>query len=171
MKVFQPELQKLQAKYRNNKQKLQEEIMKLYKEHHVSPFPLGGCLPIFLQLPILIGLYSALSYSIVIRQASFLWINDLSQPDRLFGFGSSVPLLGEYFNILPILMTIVWFIQMKTAPMPEDPQMKQQQKIMMWMPIIFGFTFYSIASGLVLYWFVMQLISIGEQALIKRAMA
>jgi YidC/Oxa1 family membrane protein insertase len=170
MKKFQPEMLKIQTKYRNNKQKMQEEVMKLYKEHHINPIPVGGCLPIFLQLPILIGLYSALSYAIELRQAEFLWISDLSQPDHLFPFITSIDFF-RYFNILPILMTIVWFWQMKTAPMPEDPQMKQQQKIMMWMPIIFGFSFYNIASGLVLYWFVMQLISIIEQTLIKKAMA
>lgn len=168
MRKFQPQMQKLQEKYRDNRQKMQEEIMKLYKEHKVNPIPLGGCLPIFLQIPILIGLYNALAYSIVLRQAEFLWINDLSQPDRIFHFGSSVFLLGEYLNILPIVMTVVWVVQMKTAPMPEDPQMRQQQKIMMWMPIIFGISFYNISSGLVLYWFVMQLISIVEQAWIKR---
>lgn len=174
MKKFQPELVKIQTKYRNNRQKMQEEVMKLYKEHKINPIPVGGCLPIFLQLPILIGLYSALSYAVELRQAPFLWIPDLSQPDRLFPFVAYMPLFGDffkYFNILPILMTIVWFWQMKTAPMPEDPQMKQQQKIMMWMPIIFGFSFYNIASGLVLYWFVMQLISIIEQTLIKKKMA
>ena len=171
MKKFQPELKKIQDKYHNNRQKMQEEVMKLYKEHKINPFPVGGCLPIFLQLPILIGLYSALSYSIVLRQAGFLWIGDLSQPDHLFHFGTYVWGLGEYFNILPIVMTVVWMIQMKTAPMPEDPQMKQQQKIMQWMPLIFGFSFYAIASGLVLYWFIMQLISIIEQYYIKKAMA
>lgn len=168
MKVFQPQMKKMQEKYKNDKQKLNQEIMALYKEHDISPIPVAGCLPIFLQLPIFIGLYQALSYSIQLRQASFLWIQDLSQPDKLFQFGKNIPLLGDYFNILPVVMTVVWVLQQKFAPKPEDPQMQQQQKIFMFMSIIFGFMFYQVASGLVLYWLVMNFISILEQEFIKR---
>ncbi|MCS6955287.1 MAG: membrane protein insertase YidC, partial [Candidatus Calescibacterium sp.] len=160
MKKFQPELMQIQKKYKNDRKRQHEEMMRLYKEHKINPVPIGGCLPILLQLPILIGLYSAICYSIVLRQAEFLWIKDLSQPDALF----------DGFNLLPILMTIVWFIQMKTQPLPDDPNLRQQQKIMLFMPFIFGFMFYSMASGLILYWFVMQLISIVEQWIIKKSL-
>lgn len=168
MKKFQPQLKRLQEKYKNDKQKLNQEIMKLYKEHNVNPLPLGGCLPIFLQLPIFIGLYQALYYSNTLRQAPFLWISDLSQPDKLFQFGTYVTYVGDYFNILPVVMTVVWVIQQKMAPKPDDPQMQQQQKMFMFMSIIFGFMFYHVASGLVLYWMVMNFISILEQEYIKR---
>ncbi len=168
MKVFQPELRRLQEKFRNDKQKLNEEMMKLYKQHGINPFPVGGCLPIFIQLPIFIGLYQALYYSAELRQASFLWIQDLALPDRLFHFGTNVIFLGDYFNLLPVLMTIVWVIQQKTAPKPEDPQMQQQQKIFLYMTVFFGFMFYSVASGLVLYWMVMNVFGIVEQMLIKK---
>ncbi|NUM36624.1 MAG: membrane protein insertase YidC [Candidatus Brocadiae bacterium] len=168
MKIFQPQMKKLQEKYKNDKQKLNQEIMALYKQHDINPIPVAGCLPIFLQLPIFIGLYQALYYSIQLRQASFLWMQDLSQPDKIMPFGMDVPLLGDYLNILPIVMTVIWVLQQKFAPKPEDPQMQQQQKIFMFMSVIFGFMFYQVASGLVLYWLVMNLISILEQEFIKR---
>ncbi len=168
MKVFQPQLRKLQEKYKDDKQKMNQEVMKLYKEHGINPLPLGGCLPIFLQLPIFIGLYQALYYSIDLRQASFLWITDLSQPDHLINFGTYVMWLGDYLNILPIIMTVVWMIQQKMTPKPEDPQMQQQQKVFMYMTVFFGFMFYHIAAGLVLYWMVMNLFGIVEQMIIKK---
>jgi len=170
MKIFQPELKKLQEKYKNDRNKLSQETMALYKKHNINPFPLGGCLPLLLQIPIFFGLYQALFYSVHLRQASFLWIADLSQPDKLYHFGSPVPYIGDYFNLLPVVMTIVWVIQQKLMPKPEDPQMQQQQKMFAFMSIIFGFMFYHVASGLVLYWMVMNFLSIIEQTVIKRQM-
>ena len=168
MKKFQPQLKSLQEKYKNNKQKLNQEVMNLYKKHGVNPIPLGGCLPIFLQLPIFIGLYQALYYSIDLRQASFLWIRDLSQPDHFFQFGSYVAYLGDYLNILPIIMTVMWIVQQKLTPKPTDPQMQQQQKMFMFMPIFFAFILYHVASGLVLYWLTMNFFGIIEQSVIKK---
>ena len=169
MRKFQPQLKKLQDKYKSDKQKLNQEVMNLYKEHGINPIPLGGCLPIFLQLPIFIGLYQALYYSLSLRQAPFLWISDLAQPDRLFQFGASVWGLGDYFNLLPVLMTVVWIAQQSLAPKPEDPQMQQQQKMFMFMSVFFAFLLYNVAAGLVLYWLVMNLFSIVEQLIIKKA--
>ena len=173
MKIFQPEFKKLQEKYKNDRPKFQQEVMQLYKKHGVNPFPVGGCLPILIQLPIFLGLYRALYYSVKLRQASFLWISDLSMPDRLLQLSKPFSLFGlfecEYLNILPIIMTVAWLYQMKTAPKVEDPQMQQQQKMMMVMPIIIGFTFYKFASGLVLYWLVTQIFAVIEQAWIKKS--
>lgn len=168
MKVFQPELKKLQEKYKNDRNKLSQETMALYKKHNINPLPLGGCLPLLLQIPIFFGLYQALFYSVHLRQASFLWITDLSQPDKLYHFGSPLPYIGDYLNLLPIIMTIVWVIQQKLMPKPDDPQMQQQQKMFSVMSIIFGFMFYHVASGLVLYWMIMNFLSIIEQTIIKR---
>ena len=168
MRKFQPQMKKLQEKYKGDKQKLNQEVMKLYKDHGINPIPLGGCLPIFLQLPIFIGLYQALYYSLSLRQAPFLWITDLAQPDRLFQFGTKVVGLGDYFNLLPILMTVVWIVQQSLAPKPEDPQMQQQQKMFMFMSVIFAYILYDVAAGLVLYWLVMNMFSIVEQLIIKK---
>lgn len=170
MKIFQPQLRALQDRYQNDRQKMNEEMMKLYKQHGINPLPLGGCLPIFLQLPIFMGLYQALYYSLELRQASFLWIADLSQPDHLLNFGRYIVWMGDYLNILPIIMTVVWIIQQKSAPKPDDPQMQQQQKMFLYMTVFFGFMFYHAASGLVLYWMVMNVFSIAEQWVIKKQM-
>ncbi|HRU50899.1 MAG TPA: membrane protein insertase YidC [Planctomycetota bacterium] len=171
MQEFQPELKRLQERYKNDKNKLSQETMALYKKHDINPIPVGGCLPIFLQLPIFFGLYQALYYSVHLRQAPFLWIADLSQPDKLFQFSQPVIFLGDYFNLLPIVMTIVWVVQQKLAPKPDDPQMQQQQKMFTIMSIVFGFMFYNVASGLVLYWMIMNLLSIIEQIVIRRQLA
>jgi YidC/Oxa1 family membrane protein insertase len=128
-------------------------------------------------MPIFIGMYSVFEMSIDLRQAPFLaWIDDLSQPDRLLGPMSKpfvIPLLItdltiEALNVLPILMTITWFLQAYFTPRSPDPQMAQQQKMMMWMPIIFGLTCYGLASGLSLYFLANSLLSMGEQKIIKK---
>lgn len=167
MKKFQPEMEEIRKRYEKNPQKQQEELVKLYKKHNVQPFPVGGCLPMFLQMPIFLGLFYGLQYSIQLRQHSFWWIDDLSAPDRLITFSSSYFFIGNELNILPILMTIVWYLQQKMMPKPSDPQMAQQQQIMQFLPIIFGFMLYKFASGLCLYWFTSNLIGILEQKLIK----
>lgn len=170
MKVIQPQLKKLQQKYKNNRQKLNQEMMALYKKHNVNPIPVGGCLPIFVQIPIFIGLYQSLQYSILLRQETFLWVTDLAQPDRFMLVDWSLfnSVFGDYLNILPIIMTVLWILQQKLMPRPESPEMQQQQKIFMFMTIFFGFLFYSLPSGLVMYWLTVNLISIGEQLIIRK---
>ena len=170
MKVIQPQLKKLQQKYKNNRQKLNQEMMALYKKHNVNPIPVGGCLPIFIQIPIFIGLYQSLQYSILLRQETFLWVTDLAQPDRFMLVDWSLfnSVFGDYLNILPIIMTVLWILQQKLMPRPESPEMQQQQKIFMFMTIFFGFLFYSLPSGLVMYWLTVNLISIGEQLIIRK---
>ncbi len=168
IKKFQPEMEKLKEKFKSNRQKMNEELLKLYRKHNVQPIPLGGCLPVLVQIPIFFGLFRALQYAIQLRQAQFLWITDLAGPDKLYQFASSLPYIGHDLNILPIVMTIVWFIQQKTMPKPTDPQMAQQQKMMAFMPILFGFMLYHFAAGLCLYWFVSNLIGIFEQRYIKK---
>ncbi|MBI3856157.1 MAG: membrane protein insertase YidC [Planctomycetes bacterium] len=174
MQQIAPKIQALKERYKDDQQKYGIEQMRLFKEHKVNP--VAGCLPLFIQMPIFIGMYSVFEMAIDLRHAGFLgWIHDLSQPDRLFGPWKPVviPLLItelsiEAFNLLPILMTITWFLQAYFTPRSPDPQMAQQQKMMMWMPIVFGLTCYGLASGLSLYFLANSLLSMAEQKIIKR---
>ncbi|RPH36492.1 MAG: membrane protein insertase YidC, partial [Planctomycetota bacterium] len=148
---------------------------RLFKENKVNP--VAGCLPVFIQMPVFIGMYSVFEMAMILRRAPFFgWIKDLSEPDRLFGghWGIVIPLPLipnieiEALNLLPILMTITWFLQAYFTPRSPDPQMAQQQKMMMYMPIIFGLTCYGLASGLSLYFLANSLLSMAELKLIKK---
>ncbi|MDW8344714.1 MAG: membrane protein insertase YidC [Verrucomicrobiae bacterium] len=152
MQKFQPVMAKLREKYKDDPQKLNAEMMRLYKEHKINPF--AGCLPMLVQIPFFIAFYAMLRSAVELRGASFLWINDLSQPDTI------LRVAGLPINPLPLLMGASMIWQMKLTPQTGDTQ---QQKIMMFMPLIFLFICYNMASGLVLYWTVQQLLSIAQQ--------
>ena len=153
MQLLQPKIEGLRKELKDNSQKLNKEIMELYKEHKVNP--LSGCLPLLLQMPIFFALYQALIRSVALRGARFLWIKDLSSPDQLFTLKNTIPFLGNQVNILPILMAIGMFVQQKISMAKATGEAAQQQKIMsIIMPIMFGVIFYQMPSGLVLYWFV-----------------
>ncbi len=174
MQKLKPKLDKIKAKHKNNRQKVTQETLKLTKEEGISMFPAGGCLLMLLQIPVFIGLYWALSLSIELRQASFVfWIDDLSQPDAAFALPSNIPLLGTPFiNILPILMMASMVFQQLTQPKAADPQQAQQQKMTMFiMVIVLGFIFYSMPSGLVLYFLTSNAVGIVETRHIKRKLA
>ncbi len=165
MQKIQPKMAKLKEKYKNDKERLNQEMMGLYKTYKVNP--LGGCLPMFLQIPVFFALYKVLLQSIELRHAPFmLWITDLSAPDRLM-IGVDIPYLGG-LPILTLLMGGSMFLQQKMTPSPADPT---QAKIMMFLPVIFTFMFLNFASGLVLYWLVNNLLSIGQQYLINKQTA
>jgi len=167
MQKLRPKIQELQKKYKNDKQKLGQEQMKLFREHGVSPF--SGCLPMLLQLPILFALFWALRLTFDLRQTPFLWwISDLSQPDKLYVFDTAKFLIGKDLNLLPLLMTVSMFLQQKMMPKSDDPQSQQQQKVMALMPLLFAFLFYRFPSGLCLYWFTSTLLGMGEQYFIRR---
>jgi len=174
MQQLAPKIQALKERYKDDQQKYGVEQMRLFKENKVNP--VAGCLPVLIQMPIFIGMYSVFEMAIDLRHANFLaWIHDLSQPDQLFGPWKAVeiPLLIttlsiSSLNVLPILMTITWFLQAFYTPRSPDPQMAQQQKMMMYMPIIFGLTCYGLASGLSLYFLANSLLSMGEQKIIKK---
>lgn len=167
MQRIQPLVEEIRKKHKDNPQKLNKEIMELYREHKINP--LGGCLPLILQMPIFFALYQAMMRSVVLKGATFLWIKDLSEPDRLFTLPNSLPILGNEINILPILMTIGMFIQQKTSTVAATGSSAEQQKIMMIvMPIMFGFIFYRMPSGLVLYWFVNSMLMLLYQIKINR---
>lgn len=166
MQAIQPKVQALQERYKNNPQKKQEETMALYRKHGVNP--MGGCLPMLAQIPIFIALYNALSSSVEMWQARFLWISDLTQPDSLF----RAEVWGGYVlsaNVLALLMGVSMWFQQKMSPTTGDPR---QAQMMLWMmPIIFTFMFWSFPSGLVLYWLVNNVLQIGQQWLINRGAA
>jgi len=148
MQALQPKIEALRKMHKDNPQKLNKEIMELYKEHKVNP--LGGCLPLLLQMPIFFALYQVLMRAVALRGAKFLWIKDLSAPDQLFRIS------GFDVNILPILMAIGMFVQQKMSIVTgASSEAAQQQKMMLIiMPLMFGFIFYNMPSGLVLYWFI-----------------
>lgn len=150
MQKIQPQMAAIRERYKNDKEKMQRELMELYKRNKINP--LGGCLPIVLQIPVFIALYEALYTSIELRHAPFVfWIKDLSAKDPYY--------------VTPILMGITMVIQQKMTPTTVDPQ---QAKIMLIMPIVFTFLFLTFPSGLVLYWLVNNIISISQQYYIQK---
>lgn len=162
MQKLQPKVVKLKEKYKDDPTRMNQEMMSLYKTYKVNP--LGGCLPMVLQIPVFFALYKVLLQSIELRHAPFmLWINDLSAPDRLY-LGFDLPYLGG-LPVLTLLMGASMFLQQKMTPTTADPT---QAKIMMFLPLIFTVMFVNFASGLVLYWFVNNLLSILQQYLINR---
>lgn len=166
MQKLQPIMAKIREKYKNDKQKMNQEMMALYKTYKVNP--MGGCLPMIIQIPVFFALFRVLGSSIELRHAPFmLWINDLSAPDRLLNFPFSIPFMTPPFGIpvLTLLMGASMFIQQKMTPTPGDPS---QAKIMMLMPVIFTFMFINFPSGLVLYWLVNNILSIGQQYRIQK---
>ncbi len=177
MQKLSPKVQEIQKKYANNKAEMNKKVMELYREQGFSP--ISGFLPMFLQMPILIALYSAIYASIELRGAPFLpvWITDLSVPDALVTFSSfNLPLIGklESFNLLPILLAVAMFAQQKLNPSTKsaatsNSQMAQQQKMMMWMmPIMMLFIFYKMPSGLNLYFMSSTAAGVFEQYVIRK---
>lgn len=169
MQLVQPEAMKLREKYKSNPTKLNEETMALYKKNKVNP--MGGCLPMLLQMPIFMGLYVSLSKAPELLGSGFLWAKDLASPDRI-PLPFTLPLIGDGIHLLPLIMVGAMVAQQKftAASMPAaDPAMAQQQKIMMTvMPIMFGFIFYQMPSGLVVYWLTNTLVMTGYQAFLKK---
>ena len=159
MQKIQPQMAKLRERFKDDQMALQKEMMELYRRHRVNPF--AGCLPMALQLPIFVGLYNALSHAIELRHAPFaLWINDLSAPDRLMIAGTGVP-------VLTLFMGASMFLQQWLTPAQGDPA---QQRMMMFMPLVFTFMFINFPAGLVLYWLVNNVLTIGQQYLMMRSM-
>ena len=162
MQELQPLIKKLKEKYPNDKQKLNAEMMDIYKTRGINP--MGGCLPMIIQIPVFFALYKGLSGAIELRHAPFMfWINDLSAPEDLFSFtvaGYTLPM-----RLLPLIMGITQVIQQKMTPTSVDPM---QAKMMLFMPIFFTFLFWGFPSGLVLYWLVNNVISIAQQYYINK---
>ncbi len=170
LKELQPETSRIKAMYANDSTKMQQAIVDLYKKEKVSP--LGGCLPIILQMPIFFALYKVLYVALEMRHAPFyLWIKDLSSPDptNIFNLFGLIPWTAPSFlhiGVLPIIMALSLYIQQKLTPnMATDPM---QAKIIAFLPVVFVFMFASFPSGLVLYWSCSNILSIAQQVLVKK---
>ena len=176
MKELQPEMEALKERCGDDKQKMQREMMQLYKDKKVNPA--AGCLPILIQIPIFFALYKVIFVTIELRHAPFFgWLNDLSAPDssslfNAFGLlpwdapptGSLLHLI--FIGVLPILLGITMWLQQKLNPAPSDPV---QQQIFAWMPWVFMFMLGGFASGLVVYWITNNTITFGQQYIIMRS--
>ncbi len=163
MQKLQPMMDEIRTKYKDDPQKMNQQVMRLYKEYGVNPA--GGCLPMLLQLPILYALWAVFSATIELRQASFIWwMKDLSSPDVIATLPFKLPLFGiDQISGLALLMGITMFIQQKMSV--KDPR----QKMMVWlMPLMFTLLFNSFPSGLNLYYFMFNILSIGQQAWINK---
>jgi YidC/Oxa1 family membrane protein insertase len=167
MAKLQPEMAKIKEKYADDPNKINTETMGLYRKYGINP--LGGCLPMFIQIPIFFGFYRMLQYAVELRGHSFLWVHDLSQPDTLttLHLPFSLPIIGSALaiNILPIIMALSSFQQLRMTPKTGDPT---QQKIMMFMPFMFFFFCYNFASALALYWTTQNIFSIGQTWLMSK---
>jgi YidC/Oxa1 family membrane protein insertase len=166
MKKIQPLMAEIREKYKDDKKKMNEEVMGLYKTYKVNP--MGGCLPMLAQIPIFFALYRMLYEAIELRHAPFFWwINDLSAPDRLFRFDVTIPFMQPPYGIpvLTIIMGASMFIQQKMSPPMGDAA---QAKMMMLMPLVFTVMFINFSSGLVLYWLVNNIISMAQQYYIQK---
>jgi YidC/Oxa1 family membrane protein insertase len=167
LQELQPKIEKIRSECKDNPQKLNKEIMEVYRRHKVNP--MGGCMPMFLQMPIFLALYQTLMRSVELKGAEFLWIKDLSMPDAAFDLPFTVPFLGSAINILPILMIGAMIIQQKMSQVKTAGAQTEQQRLMSSiMPVMFGFIFYNLPSGLVLYWLTNTLLTSGLQFLAVR---
>ncbi|MFQ5681657.1 MAG: membrane protein insertase YidC [Candidatus Binatia bacterium] len=162
MQKLQPQMERIKERFKDDKEKLNKEIMELYRRNKVNP--LGGCLPMLFQFPVFLGLYKALLTPIELRHAPFMWIQDLSRPDweslplNLFGYHVGIP-------ILVILMGVSMFVQQWMTPSAGDPN---QRRMMLMMPVIFTAMFVTFPAGLTIYWLMNNILSIAQQYLINR---
>jgi len=158
MSKLQPKMAALKEKYSDDPNKMNQETMKLYREFGVNP--MGGCLPLLVQIPVFFGFFTMLQYAVELRNQPFLgWVTDLSQPDTV------AHVAGVPINVLPVLMAITMVLQMKMTPQTGD---KMQRRIFMFMPIIFFFFCYNFASALALYWTTQNIFSIGQTWLMQK---
>lgn len=160
MQALQPQLKAIREKFKDNPQRMQKETMEFYKVNKVNP--MGGCLPMIIQIPVFIALFTVLRSAIELRFSKFLWISDLSEPENLFA--GTIPFVGS-LNILPLLMAATMMWQQKLTPTAGDPQQQKMMAVMM--PVMMLFFFYTMPSGLVLYWTTSQVLMI-IQMLIKK---
>ena len=170
MQKLQPELKYLQEQYKNDKPSRDRKTMELWKKHGVNP--LGGCLPMLVQIPLFIALYQSFYHSADMRGQSFLWISDLTLPDQLWYLGFKLPITNTLatINPLPILyiLTTIWMSMLQKPPTSGDPSQEQVFKMMRWMPAVFGVIFYNMPAGLVLYFTLQAVLTALEIKLVKR---
>ncbi len=164
MSALQPVLKELQEKYKDNPAKLQSELGRIYKEAGVNP--IGGCLPVVLQMPLLFAMFYVFRSSIQLRQHSFLWAKDLSVPDSIFDFGFAIPMYGSHIAVFPILMAVTVYLQQKITP---TTQTNDQAKVMMYMfPAMMLLFFNNMPAGLGLYYLMFNIFSVAQQFYINK---
>ena len=175
MQELAPEVKKLEERFKNDPQGLQQAKTELYLKKGIHPLAMmGSCWVIFLQMPIFLGLYYALQESVDFRLAPFLWIKNLAAPDMLWRWGSGVwfvsGLLGPYLNVLPIIAVGFMILQQQMmTPPPTDEQQAMQQKMMKFMTIFIGYMFYKVAAGLCLYFIASTAWSVIERKLLPKS--
>jgi YidC/Oxa1 family membrane protein insertase len=158
MQELQPEIKKLQKKYKDDPAKLQKATMELYRQYNVNPA--SGCLPLLLQMPVFIAMFDVVRNTIVLRGARFLWIKDLSAPDAILRLPREIYFIGDKVNLLPIIMAVAMFIQQKKSM--RDPKQAMMVYIM---PLFLFFLFYKFSSGLVLYWTMFNLLQLIQETI------
>ena len=163
MSKLQPEMKELREKYADDPGRMNQEMMKMYREYGINP--LGGCLPLLVQIPIFFGFYIMLQYAVELRQQSFLWVEDLALPDTVATLPFSLPFLGDGVNLLPTVMAVTMVLQMALTPKTGD---KMQRRLFMMMPIIFFFFCYNFASALALYWTTSNIFAIVQMLITRR---
>ncbi len=163
MSKLQPEMKELREKYADDPGRMNQEMMKMYREYGINP--LGGCLPLLVQIPIFFGFYIMLQYAVELRQQSFLWVEDLALPDTVHTLRFSLPFLGDGVNLLPTVMAVTMVLQMALTPKTGD---KMQRRLFMMMPIIFFFFCYNFASALALYWTTSNIFAIVQMLITRR---
>lgn len=182
MQSLKPELDRINEKYKSDMQKRSQMMQELYRKNKINP--LGGCLPMFLQLPVFIGLYRSIMVDVQLRQAPLFghwihWCSDLSAPDMLYNWswfmprfvnsGNGILALGPYFNVLPLVTVVLFLMSMKMSmPDPANEQAAMQQKMMKYMTGFMGLLFYKVASGLCLYFIASSIWGLGERRLLKK---
>lgn len=163
MSKLQPEMKELREKYADDPGRMNQEMMKMYREYGINP--LGGCLPLLVQIPIFFGFYIMLQYAVELRQQSFLWVEDLALPDTVYTLPFSLPFLGDGVNLLPTVMAVTMVLQMALTPKTGD---KMQRRLFMMMPIVFFFFCYNFASALALYWTTSNIFAIVQMLITRR---
>jgi YidC/Oxa1 family membrane protein insertase len=164
MSALQPLLKELQDKYKDNPAKLQSELSRIYKEAGVNP--IGGCLPVLLQMPLLFAMFYVFRSSIQLRQHGFFWVKDLSVPDSILDFGFSIPMYGDHIAVFPILMAVTVFVQQKITP---TAQTNDQMKVMTYMfPAMMLLFFNNMPAGLGLYYLMFNVFSVAQQFYINK---
>ena len=176
MQEIKPKIDALQAKFKNDKQRLMMEQHMLYKSEGINPF--SGCLPLIIQLPFLIGMYELIRSSFELRGVSFIipsWIGNLAAPDVLFSWSYPIPFIGTGFHLLPILLAFFTYLQQKMSQSKQDKstmsdEQKQMQTMMVFMPFVMLVLFYKMPSGLNIYWLSTTLLGMLQQELVQRKM-
>jgi YidC/Oxa1 family membrane protein insertase len=168
MTRLKPKMDALKAKYKDKPKQLNQELMKFNKEHKLFP-PLMGCLPMLVTMPVFLGLFTALRVAFELRHQSFLFIADLSEPDRLIPVEFTLPLLGPMhgINILPFVWIGLFLLLQRNIPKSTDPQQAQMQQIMKFMPVVFGIFLYNYASALMVYMVASSAFGMIEQKVLK----